>query len=285
MRTRSLRYGAASAVAALALLTSACSSDESTTDTDTTEESGSDTTAEGGGTLDLVAEDILTICSDIPYAPFEMEAEEGEGFDGYEGFDIELLAAIASDQGLTISVKDLPFDGILGALPAGDCDIVGSAVSITPEREEQVLFSESYFESKQSLMVLTEDEATYPDLESLAGKTIGVQSGTTGAAYAEENKPEGATIKEFEGGEDLFGALASGDIEAALQDFPVNAYQAAQDDTFVVVATFGEGEPYGFAAEKDNEALIAAVDGSLETLKSDGTYDEIYAKYFGETEG
>ncbi len=282
MRTRSLRLGAASAVAALALLTSACSSDESTTDTDTSEESGSDTSAgEGGAALDLVAEDQLTVCSDIPYAPFEMEAEEG---DGYTGFDIELLEAVAADLGLTTTVKDLPFDGILGALPAGDCDIVGSAVSITPEREEQVLFSESYFESKQSLMVLTEDEATYPDLESLAGKTIGVQSGTTGAAYAEENKPEGATIKEFEGGEDLFGALTAGDIEAALQDFPVNAYQAAQDDTFVVVASFGEGEPYGFAAEKENEALIDAVNGSLETLKSDGTYDELYAKYFGETE-
>ena len=282
MRTRSLRLGAASAVAALALLTSACSSGASTTDTDTSEESGSDTSAgEGGAALDLVAEDQLTVCSDIPYAPFEMEAEEG---DGYTGFDIELLEAVAADLGLTTTVKDLPFDGILGALPAGDCDIVGSAVSITPEREEQVLFSESYFESKQSLMVLTEDEATYPDLESLAGKTIGVQSGTTGAAYAEENKPEGATIKEFEGGEDLFGALTAGDIEAALQDFPVNAYQAAQDDTFVVVASFGEGEPYGFAAEKENEALIDAVNGSLETLKSDGTYDELYAKYFGETE-
>jgi len=288
MRTRSLRYGAAAAVASFALLTSACSSDDATTDTgstDSTDEATTDTSAEGGGSVDLVAEDQLTVCSDIPYAPFEMEAEEGDGFDGYDGFDIELLGAIAADQGLTLSVKVVPFDAILGALPAGDCDLVGSALSITPEREEQVLFSDPYFDSEQSLMVLTENEATYPDLDSLTGETIGVQSDTTGADYAEENKPEGATIKDFPGGEDLFAALVSGDIKGALQDFPVNAYQASQDDKFTVVASFGEGESYGFAAEKDNTALIDDVNASLENLKSDGTYDEIYAKYFGSDEG
>ena len=182
MTTRTIRRGAAASALALALLAGACSSDEASTDTDT----GS-TEAEGSGAgadLDLVADDQLTVCSDVPYAPFEMEDESTDS--GYTGFDIELLEAIAADLGLTVTVKDLPFDGILGALPAGDCDIVGSAVSITPEREEQVLFSESYFDSKQSLMVLAENEEAYPDLESLAGKTIGVQSGTTGATYAED---------------------------------------------------------------------------------------------------
>ena len=275
MTTRTIRLGAAASALALALLP------EASTDTDT----GS-TEAEGSGAgadLDLVADDQLTVCSDVPYAPFEMEDESTDS--GYTGFDIELLEAIAADLGLTVTVKDLPFDGILGALPAGDCDIVGSAVSITPEREEQVLFSESYFDSKQSLMVLAENEEAYPDLESLAGKTIGVQTGTTGATYAEENKPEGAPVKEYEGGEDLFGALTAGEIDAALQDFPVNAYQAAQDDAFVVVASFGEGEPYGFAMEKDDTALADAVNASLAGLRDDGTYDEIYATYFGEAEG
>jgi polar amino acid transport system substrate-binding protein len=278
MRTsRTVRLGAAAA--ALGLLLGACSSDDDTTETDTTEEaSGSASGTESAAELDLVSDDQLTVCSDIPYPPFEMEAEGG---DGYTGFDIDLLEAIAADNGLTLEVKVTPFDGILAALPAGECDLVGSALSITPEREEQVLFSDPYFESEQSLLVLAEDEATYPDLESLAGKTIGVQSGTTGADYAEANKPEGATIKEYEGGTELFTALTSGDIDGALQDFPVNAYQASQDDNFVVVANFGEGEPYGFAVEKGNTALIDAVNASLTSLKDDGTYDEIYESYFG----
>lgn len=120
---------------------------------------------------------------------------------------------------------------------------------------------------------------TYQNLASLEGQRIGVQSDTTGQAYAEENAPEGAEIVAFDDTIGLFGALESGDIVAILQDIPVNADRATQDDTVVVVETFPTGEQYGFAVAKDSD-LKAELDGALEEVRGDGTYDALYEKYF-----
>jgi polar amino acid transport system substrate-binding protein len=116
-------------------------------------------------------------------------------------------------------------------------------------------------------------------IEDLAGKTIGVQTGTTGETYANENKPEGATVKSFEDTTGLFGALESGDIDAILQDLPVNAGRVAEDDSVAVVETYETGEEYGFAVAKGNE-LRDELNTALQAVRDDGTYDLLYAKYF-----
>ena len=116
-------------------------------------------------------------------------------------------------------------------------------------------------------------------IEDLAGKTIGVQTGTTGETYANENKPEGATVKSFEDTTGLFGALESGDIDAILQDLPVNAGRVAEDDSVAVVETYETGEEYGFAVTKGSD-LKAELDTALQAVRDDGTYDLLYAKYF-----
>ena len=116
-------------------------------------------------------------------------------------------------------------------------------------------------------------------LDDLTGKTIGVQTGTTGETYANENKPEGAKIKSFEDTTGLFGALESGDIDAVLQDLPVNAGRVAEDDTVSVIETFKTDEQYGFAVEKGN-ALKDDLDKALAAVRDDGTYDALYEKYF-----
>jgi polar amino acid transport system substrate-binding protein len=268
---------------------SACGDDDESADTGdtTTTEGTSGTTSGGTGTtvdlasLGLVSEGTLTVCSDIPYSPFEFEDEEGSG--QYTGFDVEVVEAIAADLGLEVAWKDSVFDTILASVAAGDCDMVASAMTITDERKEQANFSDPYFDADQSLLVRAEDEEKYGSLEDLAGQTIGVQSGTTGETYANENKPDGATVKSYEGGEDLFLALESQEIAGALQDLPVNNYRALQDDKFVVVESFPTGEQYGFAMSKDNTALLDAINGGLASIREDGTYDEIYASYFGES--
>jgi polar amino acid transport system substrate-binding protein len=289
--TRTVRLLAV--LAALSLAAGACSDDEEGGVTETGSGSGSgsasgtesgsgteETTADGGGDLELVNEDQLTVCSDVPYEPFEMESDSSDS--GYDGFDIDILEAIAAELGVTLEVRDSDFDGILLSLEGGDCDIVGSAMTITEEREENADFSEPYFDADQSLLILTEDEADIGGLADLVDSTIGVQSGTTGADYATENAPEGAEIREYESGADLFLALTAGDISAALQDFPVNAYQAAKDDSFTVTETFPTGEQYGFAVKQGNTALLEAVNEALATLRDEGTYDEIFAAWFGE---
>lgn len=116
-------------------------------------------------------------------------------------------------------------------------------------------------------------------LADLKGKTIGVQTGTTGETYAKKHKPEGATIKSFEDTTGLFGALESGDIQGILQDLPVNAGRVADDDSVAVVETYPTDEQYGFAVEKGN-SLVGDLNDALAAVKEDGTYDLLYAKYF-----
>lgn len=218
----------------------------------------------------------LTVCSDTPYEPFEFEGEDGE----QTGFDIELLRAIADTFNSDIEVKDTEFDGIVLAPQAGQCDMVASALTITDERAEQALFSDPYYDADQSLLVLAENEDTYATLDGLAGKTIGVQTETTGESYANENKPDGATVQSFPDSDAMFLALSSGEVDALLQDLPVNAYRAEQDDAFVVTETFPTGEQYGFLAEKDNTELIDQINEGLAEVKADGTYDDLYAEWF-----
>ena len=116
-------------------------------------------------------------------------------------------------------------------------------------------------------------------LADLEGKTIGVQTETTGQTYANEHKPKGATIKTFDDTIGLFGALESGDIDAILQDLPVNAGRAVEDPTVAVVETFSTDEQYGFAVKKGSD-LKAELDTALKTVRDEGTYDTLYKQYF-----
>ena len=256
-----------------ALLFAACGDDDtSSDDTTTTAPAGSETVEAPAG---LVADGKLTVCSDTPYEPFEMKDDDGND----TGFDMDLMAAVGARADLELAVIDLPFDGILGSLAAGQCDVVASAVSIQPERAEQVDFTEPYFDSAQSLLIKADnDEIT--GIADLDGKTVGVQSTTTGETYANENV-EGATIKSFEDSDGLFAALESGTIDAILQDLPVNGYRSAQDPTVTVIETYPTEEQYGFAVEKGNAELLAFLNDGLEALHDDGTYDELFSTYFG----
>jgi polar amino acid transport system substrate-binding protein len=236
-------------------------------------------TGEGAGAeqFDLVNDGQLTVCSDMPYEPFEFE-EDGET----KGFDYEIVEAMAERLDLDVEFRTTPFDSIIPSLAARDCDMIASAMTITEERAEQVAFTEPYFEADQSLLIRAEDEGTYTSIDDLAGQTIGVQSETTGATYAEENAPDDATIRAYQTGADIFTALISGEVDAALQDFPVNAYRASQSDDLVVTETFSTGEQYGFAVPQESTELLEALDEALAEIREDGTYDEIFSTWFGE---
>lgn len=236
----------------------------------------SDSGGAGGGGSSSSAGGTLTVCSDIPYAPMEFEGAGPRGLK-YTGFDIDLLDAMAETMGDKLKVLDSDFEGILGNLAAGTCDVVGSSLTINDERAKEVDFTKPYFDADQSLLVKADSEAA--SLADLAGKTIGVQAGTTGETYANENKPAGAQVKSFPDTDGLFGALETGDIAGILQDLPVNAGRVADDSTVQVVETFPTKEQYGFAVEKGSD-LKAKLDTALQAVRDDGKYDELYAKYF-----
>jgi len=269
MRPTSTRLLAVLA-AGLIIVTAACGSSKSSS-------SSSGTSVPGATSAKLVTPGTLTICSDIPYAPFEFE-DNGT----LTGFDVNLVDAMAQTLDLKTSWQTTPFDTIITALAAGNCDIIASATTIRDERKEKVDFTSAYFDADQSLLVLTKDKDTYKTLADLAGKTIGVQAGTTGETYAEENKPAGATIKSFPGADDLFAALASGDIQAILQDYPVNQYRAVKNPAeFVVTQKIPTGEQYGIAVAKTNTELLNQLNTALATARSNGTYDSIYTTWLG----
>ncbi len=242
---------------------------------------GDDTTDVDAADLDLVAAGTLTVCSEVPYEPFQFEDPAAPS--GYSGFDIDLMQEIADRSGLDLVVVNTGFEGLTSGaeMAAGTCDVAASAITITEERAANVDFSNEYYSAIQSLLVPADSAIGSID-DLVEGVTVGVQSGTTGAAYAEENVP-GAEIRSYEGGGDLFTALEAGAIDAILQDEPVNANRAEQDANVVVIETYDTGEDYGFAlVQGRTDGLLDLINSTLADMRDDGFYDELFDSYFGE---
>lgn len=221
---------------------------------------------------------ILTVCSDIPYAPFEFEG--GDNGTGYTGFDIDLLDAIAKKLDLTLAVQDVGFDALQSGttLAGGSCDVGASAMTITEERKANIDFSDPYYDSLQSLLV--REDSGIKSIDDLDGKLVGVQQGTTGETYANENAT-GAQILQFPSDGELWPAIQAGTIDAILQDQPVNLEHEKADSAYKIVETYNTDESYGFAfAKGEKDALLAAVNGALKELKDSGEYQTIYDTYF-----
>jgi polar amino acid transport system substrate-binding protein len=219
-------------------------------------------------------EGTLKVCSDIPYAPFDVM--DGET---YTGFDGDLVNEIAKGLGLELVVQDSGFDGLQSglALNSDQCDMVSSAMTITEEREANLDFTEGYYDSEQSLMVPTgSDIASIDDLD---GAKVGVQQGTTGKTYTEENAPEGAEIIAFPSDAEMYSAIKAGQVDALLQDLPVNL-EHTKDGDYEIVEKYDTGEKYGFAVKQDNTELRDAIDEQLTKLRDNGKYEEIYNQYF-----
>ncbi|MCK0113557.1 transporter substrate-binding domain-containing protein [Ornithinimicrobium sp. F0845] len=274
MNKRSLY--AVAATAGLVLSLAACGSD------DGGDTGGDDTGGEGNGadaaSLDLVTEGTLTVCSDVPYPPFEDFDESAPS--GFVGFDIDIVSSVADGLGLDLVVKDSSFDGLQSGLSlnAGECDLAASAMTITEDRAQNIDFSDGYYDSLQSLLVPTDSDIA--SIGDLAGTRVAVQQGTTGEAYAQENA-EGAELVAFPSNAEIYQALLAGQVDAALQDLPVNVDNAKRGD-FTIVEEYDTDETYGLAIKKGNTALVDAVNEQLTELRDSGEYDELYAKYFSE---
>jgi len=232
-----------------------------------------------GAGLDLVSDGTLTACTNAPYPPFEFE--DAEAPSGYSGFDIDLLQAMADDLGLDLRVENVSFDAIQSGttLAAGQCDLGASAITITEERAANVTFSDPYYDSLQSLLVPA--DSGIASIQDLDGMTVGVQAGTTGLSYAQENAPDGAELVEYPGDGELWPALQAGQIDAILQDLPVNITHARDDEAYVIAEEYPTDEQYGFAMAGDAPAeLVDAINTALANVRDNGTYQEIYDSYF-----
>ncbi|AIY19879.2 transporter substrate-binding domain-containing protein [Pimelobacter simplex] len=225
---------------------------------------------------DIVTKGTLTVCSDVPYPPFEDFDKSSPT--GFKGFDVDIVSEVAKRLDLKLKIQDSSFDALQSgqALAAGQCDLAASAMTITDDRKKNLDFSDGYYDSKQSLLVPADSKiAAIGDLD---GVKVGVQQGTTGKTYTEENA-KGADIITFPSDAEMFQAIKAGQVQALLQDLPVNL-DHTRDGKFKIVEQYDTSEEYGFAMKKGNSQLVDDVDGALEEMHKDGTYDTIYAKYF-----
>ena len=226
---------------------------------------------------ELVKPGTLTVCSDVPYPPFEDFDKSAAS--GFKGFDVDIVQAVADGLKLKLAIRDSSFDGLQSgqALNAGQCDLAASAMTITPERQKNIDFSTSYYDSKQSLLVPKGSDIK--SIDDLAGKTVGVQQGTTGKSYTEKNAPETARITSFPSDGEMYPAIQAGQVDALLQDLPVNL-EHTKTGKFVIVEQYDTNESYGLALKKGNTGLLKDVNAQLAKLKASGEYEKLYNKYF-----
>src|SRR5665648_968578 len=193
----------------------------------------------GGDQISLITDGTLTVCTNPPYEPFEFE-KDGE----VVGLDMDIVNEVAKDLDVELAIKITPFDGIQsgGDLNTGSCDIVASGITITPEREGKMDFSEPYFDADQGLLVPA--GSGLASVEDLEGLTVGVQQATTGADWAAE---QGLDTLEFEDLGLQIEALRSGQVDAVINDIVVLGPFAG--DEFEVGTTFPTGAQYGIGVK------------------------------------
>lgn len=225
-------------------------------------------------------EETLQAVTDPSFVPFEMmDQETGE----MVGFDMDILAEVARRAGFDYDLRTMDFNGIIPALQARNADIALAGITITDEREKIVDFSDPYYDSGLRLLVSANND-DIDEVSDLEGKTVGTKIGSTSANYLEENLGDDATITPYPGSADMYMALLAGSVDAVFYDAPNVSYfaQTQGEGRAKVVGPLYEGQQYGIALAEGSEWL-EEVNDALAAMREDGTYDEIYSKWFGES--
>lgn len=266
--------GIGAAALATALLVAACGG----------ESGGSGTTSASAapGGVSLINAGKITTCTNIPYEPFQFN-QGGK----VVGFDVDIVDLVAKKLGVTQDIVDIDFAAIKSgaALNSRKCDVAAAGMTITPERQQNLLFSEPYFDATQALMAKKGSGVTSLDDVKAKNLKLGAQASTTGLDYV---KSKGFEPIEFaDSPKELLG-LQTGQADVIVQDLPVVLTWLKKPDIgaqFEQVASLDTGEQYGIGMKKDNTALKKVIDEVLAAAKADGTYNAIYKKWFGTEPG
>lgn len=236
---------------------------------------------------DAAAGKTYVIATDTAFAPFEYAEADGS----YVGVDIELLEAIAADQGFAYELNPVGFDAALQNVQSGQADGVIAGMSITPEREKVFDFSEAYYDSTVCCAVANGSDVD--SLDDLAGQTVAVKKGTMSSDWADSLKDEyGFDVVTFDDSPTMYDDVSTGNTVACFEDTPVMSYAISQYDAtggkegkgFNIIAeadaTSEFATPYGFAVNKGaNAELLSMFNDGLANIKANGSYDKIVGKY------
>ena len=218
--------------------------------------------------------DDLIVATDTAFVPFEFK----QG-DKYVGFDIDMWDAIAKEIGVTYQLQPMDFNGILPALQTKQIDVGLAGITIKPERQKVIDFSDGYYDSGFMLMVRT--DSTIKSADDLKGKVLAVKTGTSATDYAKENFKD-TELRLFPNSDNAYMELQTGRVDAAMHDTPNVLYYVATAGNGKVkaVGTQMMAHQYGIAFPKGSP-LVAQVNGALAKIKADGRYAAIYKKWFG----
>lgn len=229
-----------------------------------------------GGSGNAASGGKLKMVTESTFPPYEFYDDAGN----ITGIDVEIAENIADALGMELEIEDIAFDSIITAVQTGKADIGIAGITVTEDRLENVSFSEPYTNAVQ--VVIIPEGSDIASVDDLTGKTIAVQTGTTGDIYAEDI--EGAQIEQFTKATDGVLALTSGKVDAMIIDSaPANAF-VAQNEGLTILEEDFENEDYAIAVAKDNTELLDKINDALKEMKSNGTLDEIIAKYINEGE-
>lgn len=220
------------------------------------------------------------IATDTVFVPFEYTDESGK----LVGIDVDLVAAIAEDQGFQYEMQSLGWDGAVAAVQNGQADGMIAGASIKQERiDTGWIFSDGYYNATQTIAVPS--DSTVASWDDLKGATVAVKNGTAGADFADSLKDQYAlNIVKFDDSPTMYQDVLAGNSVACFEDTPVMAaYIKAHDLALTIPAGMeSEGSPYGFAImNADNQELLDLFNAGLANIKASGKYDEILAKYLG----
>ncbi|HML37700.1 MAG TPA: transporter substrate-binding domain-containing protein [Bacillota bacterium] len=219
---------------------------------------------------------VYNIATDTTFAPFEFQNDAGE----YVGIDIELLAAIAEDQGFQYKLNPLGFNAAVAALESNQTDAVIAGMSITAERQKKYDFSEPYYDSGVVMGIKADNDAikSYADLK---GQKVAVKTGTEGASFAESIKDQyGFEVVYYDESPFMYEAVKTGTSVACFEDYPVMGYGITQGNGLKIVTDMEQGSSYGFAVLKGkNTELLDMFNAGLKNIKENGKYQEILDKY------
>ena len=224
--------------------------------------------------------DKYIIASDSSFAPFVFQDDSNQ----YTGIDMELIKAIAKDQGFTVEVTNPGFDAAINSVQTGQADGIIAGMSVTDARKKTFDYSDPYYTANSILAV--KDSSNIKSYEELKGKTVGVKTGTASQTFLEENKSKyGYSIKTFSDAASMYDSLNTGSVAAVMDDEPVVKYAIKQGKK---LKTPIEGTPSGqvaFAVKKgSNPELIEMFNNGLANLKESGKYQEILDKYLASEE-
>ncbi len=224
--------------------------------------------------------DKYIIASDSSFAPFVFQDDSNQ----YTGIDMELIKAIAKDQGFTVEITNPGFDAAINSVQTGQADAIIAGMSVTDARKKTFDYSDPYYTANSILAV--KDSSNIKSYEELKGKTVGVKTGTASQTFLEENKSKyGYSIKTFSDAASMYDSLNTGSVAAVMDDEPVVKYAIKQGKK---LKTPIEGTPSGqvaFAVKKgSNPELIEMFNNGLANLKESGKYQEILDKYLASEE-